>query len=245
MPVQPGRGITPSLPGGALRLDVNPSETSGAVTVQPGGLHVQGQYGAEARIVNTDTPITQTLGLASFAALTFQAATKDYSEFTTLQQCNATDGVLTAQTDGIYEVGVQAMFKLGNTIALMHQEISVYSDMGFAGLSLNPAVAFGTANGAYGAAWQRIAQRTVGQSVVCVQVAPNLPDAAGWPISCVTQWCVKAPPAGLGVGTTFPFSTPAPTRFRFGLRTELPISVLGANQYQTFAWLRWLGPVPV
>lgn len=245
-PVGPGQGVDASLPGGALRLDVNPSEQSSAVLVGSDGVRVQPQWGCEARMVGKLAALPYIQFSTTVAGLIFGEVTVDESELTDLPQANAQDGTFTAYTDGFYEVGVQTMMSIGVGAAIGHWELAVYSDMGFSGIDVSPAAPnqFGVANLAYGVGWQRIAQRAHGFTAAQSTALPTVPDAQGFPLTCSTVWCVKTPPSGLGVGSSYPFSTPAPTRFRFGLRCELLTNVFGSTPEQTYAWFRYLGPTP-
>lgn len=238
-PVQPGLGIDASLPGGALRLDVDASEQSSAVTIGSDGVLVRGQYGAECvmngRLVSS--AYLATFGAGNFGAIPFGDTLVDYSEFSDAPQCDSTDGVFIANTEGIYEIGCQLVSYITGGSS-NHLQLGIWTDYGFASLPLSPTIAFGTANGAFGSAWQRIAMSTIGSNVT---VLPTIPDCPGVPINVVTQWCVKAPPQGFGVGATFPQTSAPPTRFRFGYRSDGVSNIISNTPNQAIAWMRWIG----
>lgn len=241
MSIQPGDGITPTEPGGALRLDANLN--GGAVTAAADGVLVRGQYGAECVIAGqlVSSAYLASIGAGNFAGIPFGDTIVDYSEFSGLPQCDSTDGVLIAQVEGIYEIGAQLMVQQSSVAAACHYQIGIWTDYGFSNLALSPTVAFGTANGAFGASWQRIGLSTLGFATGTTSTNPSIPDAGGFPIAVVTQWCVKAPPSGLGVGATFPQTSAPPTRFRIGVRSDVSINVIDNATAQALAWMRWIG----
>lgn len=254
MPVRSTLGIDASLPGGALRLDVNPSEDSDAVITSRGlspnvvppisGAFAMPQYGSEAVMyANNAVGSLTTQPVTKFAPLVFTTVELDYSQLTDQQQCNPGDGTFTAQHEGFFEIGVQMMFTL--TSGNAHVELAIWIDSaGGPGLPLAGTAAspFGTTNPS-GAAWNRIAQRTMNYSPTGATTNPTMADAPGHVTTCSTIWCIHATdtvasadgPRYLAAGG------PPPARFRFSVRSDQFVSIIGNTPLQTRAWMRWLG----
>jgi len=245
MPVHNGDGVLLTEPGGALQLDVDASPLTAAVTTQNGVL-VAPQFGAEALMVGGSAgggTFNQTI-TAAFTPLTFATTKLDDNEWSDTLQCDPASGVFTALRDGIYDVGIQVCLAIptGAGGSGTGVQLAVWTDAGTPSLPLNPPVAFGTANGAVGAAWQRIAQHTYGfTGFPAPSSAPTKPEIPGWLIQCSAPWVVHNAVA------PYTLATPAPTRFRFSLRTNIlvfPMFITGQNEFQTRAWMRWLGHTP-
>lgn len=251
MPVAPGEGVDASLPGGALRLDVNPSELNSGVSVGSNGVFVQPQYGAEAimKAVNfRGFPYATLLNGFNngFNAITPCETILDYSELSAAPQVEATSGTFTAQVDGVYEIGGIVSVSPQAVLAAMHLEFAIWTDYGYPGLTINAFA--GTQNQPYGTYWQRIGVTTIGLSAATAAGASTIADAPGIPIKHSTVWCVKNPgPVGIGIGSQYKYTSAAPTRFRFSVRTEAAIAgdvyVNGSLPFQSRFWMRWLGGV--
>lgn len=252
MPVQSNKGIDASLPGGALRLDVNPSEDTTTIVTTRGpspnvllpisGAFAMPQYGAEAVMYALNgIGALSVIPATSFAAIPFTNVERDFSQLTSVPQCNAGDGTFTAQHEGFFEVGVQMMYTLGSLAA--HVELAIWMDgVGGPGLPLAglPAAPFGTTSPS-GPAWSRIAQRTMTLSLTAAPVASGVADAPGHVMSCSTVWCVHDQDSVVsGNGQRYQTTYPAPLRFRFSVRSDQPVTILGNTALQTRAWMRWL-----
>lgn len=254
MPVQSNKGIDASLPGGALRLDVNPSEDAGdAVITRRGpspnviptisGAFAMPQYGAEA-IMYARNAIgsAAVLPATKFAAIPFTNIERDYSQLTNQQQCNATDGTFTALHDGFWEVGVQMMFTL-SAGANTHVELAIWMDgvggpaLPLAGVAGTP---FGTTNPS-GPAWSRIAQRSMSLALAPAVTFPSISDAPGHVMTCSTVWCTHAADSVASGGFRYQTTFPPPLRFRFSVRSDQFVTIIGNTALQTRAWMRWLG----
>lgn len=244
MPVEPSLSITPSLPGGALRLDVNASNINNGVNDTPWavndpitGLAVVPQFGSEVVALGGNSggnPYSQLVN--TFAPLTFQTVEIDYAEWGTPQpQVDVQSGVFRFPQVGIYEFGCQIVFTNGGA----HVQLSLWTDYGNPSLDLNPTIAFGTQNSAYGSSWQRIGQKTVGLGSLVSQQSTRA-DAPGHAQCAQFNWVLRQDP---GIGPTQMLGAIAPpARFRWAIRTEATfLTVLGQTKYQTRAWARWLG----
>lgn len=256
MPVRSTKGLDASLPGGALRLDVNPSEESDAVITARGpspnvvptiqGAYAMAQFGSEAVMYGLNGPgLSSVSGAQTFTAVTFTDVERDYSQLTELSQCEPADGTFTAWNDGFYEIGLQAVVYSFNSV-VDHLELSIWMDgVGGPGMALSPAGnPFGTSNPS-GAAWSRIACRTTGGSAAQQYPGGNLQDAGGHMMCVSTVWAVHptdtvASPNGPRYLTTFP----APVRFRFAMRNDVAggMYLRGDTPYQCRAWMRMIGP---
>jgi len=245
MPVEPSVTITPSLPGGALRLDVNASNINNGVndtmagTNDPiTGLGVVPQYGAEVVALggnSSGNPYNQIVNL--FAPLVFQSVETDYAQWGTPQpQIDVQSGVFRLPQVGIYELGCQILFNGAGA----HTQLSLWTDYGNASLDLSPvAFPFGTQNSPYGQAWQRIGQKTKGMTTAFATVSSRA-DAPGHAMCAVFHWVLRQDP---GISPTqMNAAIPPPARFRWAIRTEAAaLNVLGQTKFQTRAWVRWLG----
>lgn len=255
MPVRSTRGLDASLPGGSLRLDVNPSEESDAVITARGpspnvvptiqGTYAMAQFGSEAVMYALNgAGLSSVYGFSNFSAIPFTNVERDYSQLTSLPQCNAGDGTFTAQHDGFFEIGCQVVpFSLAGGIE--HAELSIWIDSGEPGLPLagpagNP---FGTSNPTV-TSWYRIASRTTGGSAAQWYPGGTIPDAPGHAMVVSTVWAVHTvDTVASSNGPRYLNTYPAPTRFRFALRSDLGggMALRGDTPYQCRAWMRWLG----
>lgn len=249
MPVEPTESITPSLPGGALRLDVNASNINNGVNDTPWsvsdpitGLAVVPQFGAEVIALGGSSggnPYTQLIN--AFAPLTFQSVEVDYAQWgTPTAQVDVQSGVFRLPQVGIYELGCAILFSspTGSGSAV---QLSCWTDYGNASLDLNPTIAFGTQNSAYFQSWQRIGQKTQGFNSAMFGVPSTRPDAPGHAMTAAFHWVIRKDP---GISPTqMAAAIPPPARFRWAVRTNIsnPMVVLGGSPYQTRAWVRWLG----
>lgn len=227
MPIRNTKGIALSEPGGALRADV--LALGPQVTILPDGLFASASYGGEASMysLNRGTGNVATTNVGACVPIPFSVVTVDTCDVG-LPQCEAESGVLTAQQNGLYEIGCQALVTGG----MAHLELGIYTDLGYPGLALAPAVAFGSV-GVAGTAWFRVGQKTKG---IALATTPSTdPEAPGHLITCTTQWLVST----LNVNSGQQF---APTRFRFGIRPDTNCAVVGFNPRNTYCWLRQLRP---
>jgi len=252
MPVQPGKGTLASLPGGALQVDVDPSTTSGAVsipgptvtsfgTIPGGGVQVMPQFGLEACMVAAPSPVSVATG---FQPLTFTSVEWDENEWDSALACDPLSGLFTIRREGMYEVGITLGFTPSTPYSSgRNVQLGIWTDFGYPGLPLAPAIAFGTQNSPVGAAWQRIGMFSQGTGLspdAQLSTAPTLSDAPCHIIAASRMWPVHAPLS------PYLHASAAPTRFRFAIRTDLSsgLTIFGSNDFQTRAWLRWLGHTP-
>lgn len=255
MPVRSTKGLDASLPGGALRLDVNPSEESDAVLTARGpspnvvptiqGAYAMAQYGSEAVMYALNgAGLSSVNGPTNFTAIPFTNVEVDYSQLTDLPQCNATDGTFTAQHEGFFEVGLQVVaYSFASVVD--HLELSIWIDTpGGPGLPLNPSPnPFGTSNPS-GDAWSRIANRTTGGSAAQWQPGGSVADAPGHMMAVTTVWAVHPTDSvASSNGPRYLTTAPAPVRFRFAMRNDVAggAYLRGDTPYQCRAWMRWLG----
>lgn len=240
MPIHPTPTITPSEPGGALRLDVN---ATGGVTAGTDGVRATALYGAEAKM--TALNVNGTASVVAFGGggsapvvIPFARADVDYSEFSSLPQADPGAGVFTGQVEGVYEIGCQVSFTLTN-VASAHVELSIWTDCGATSIPVG-----NLAEGQpYGTRWQRIDQRLIGYQAASAATVPT-DQRLPFHVSTVsTVVCLKQPN-----GSTFVSSLPAPCRFLFGIQTDavqIAARVRAPAANQTYAWMRWLGePTP-
>ncbi len=262
MPVQPTKSITPSLPSGALRLDVDAG--GNGVTVGADGVMVMPQFGGYARMDTVDgsntTVINDSGGTVGMQPMRFQRVTHDFNEWSSQPQANAALGQFTALRDGIYEVGFQCAAAITRSPAVACRwAVHIWSDCGYTSLAVprggpvGPSLQGQTQQSAQnatpnsGAGWQRIAQRTLGFSAASM-VLTNAADTRipFFVNKAVTMVCVRTPSTGAAATPTFPHAFPAPVRFIFGVavddNTSNPLlRTFGAGPGQTYAWMRWLG----
>lgn len=239
MPIHPTDSVTPSEPGGALRLDAK--ATGPAVFAGPDGMRSIGQYGAEARMTALNQGGTASVigfggggGSVTPAVIPFTSVDVDYSEFGGLQQAEAQSGTFTAQVEGLYEIGVQAAFTL--ITASTHCCLAIWTDAGASNLPAGPLANLREAQ-PYGLGWQRISQRLIGYRNTYFNINPTNPDLPFHVNVCSTVVCIRQPGAG------FLSALPAPSRFCFGVQTDGAGrgAVKGNVAGQTYAWMRWLG----
>lgn len=241
MAFQSSKGIAISEPGGALRMDVA-AENSGSVQTRSDGLYVKGHYGAEASMYALNDPTgfvaSGAAGAGVVVPVPFAVVTQDYSEFSGLPQCDAASGVLTAQANGLYEVGMQVLLYADGiaSFSWTHMQLAIYTDFGFGSMSLNPSTPFGTAGVSLnGTGWWRIGQKTIGAGAGDAVQGSTFGDAFGTTHAVSMQWYVSD---AIGGNTA-----PAPMRFRFSARTNnTGLRIIGANPRQTYCWMRWLRP---
>lgn len=234
MPIRPSQGVVLSEPGGALRGDV---VTPGPqVVTNADGVFGFASYGAEASMYALSRGtgyVVQFPSGGAIAAIPFSVVTVDTCDASSLPQCEAESGVLTAQQNGLYEIGCQVLL----TTPGAHVQLGIYTDLGYSGLPLFPVAPltpFGNpAVGAAGTVWYRIAQKTYGY--LSGGGAPSTdPEAPGFQRTISTVWLVS--PANINVLS-------APNRFRFGIRTDTVTgSVIGVNPRNTYCWMRQLRP---
>jgi hypothetical protein len=264
MPVQPTKSITPSLPSGALRLDVDAGGSG--VTVGADGVMVMPQFGGYARMDTIDGSntivINDTGGTVAMQPMRFQRVTDDFNEWTAAPQANASLGQFTARRDGIYEVGFQCAAAITRGVAVpCRWAVQIWSDCGMSALvvprggPVGPAIRGQTqqdgqaAVSTSGSGWQRVSQRTLGFSAASM-VLTNAADTRipFFVNKTVTMVCVRTPSTGAAATPTFPHAFPAPVRFIFGVAIDDNtvgnnplLRTFGAGPGQTYAWMRWLG----
>lgn len=234
MPIRQTDSIAPSEPGGALRLD---ARVSNAVVAGADGVRAIPQYGAEARMTALNlggNAYVTTFGGAGLGpvVIPFSQVDVDYSEFNGNRQADAPAGVLTAWTEGLYEIGCQAAYSFNAANA--HADLTIWTDAGATAIPVGNL----QEGQPYGTRWQRIGQRNIGYLNTFAATNPSNADLPFHASTVATVVCIRQPGAG------FLSALPAPCRFLFGIQTDSAQNgarVRGNAAGQTYAWMRWLG----
>lgn len=245
MAILPTNTITPSEPGGALRLD---ARAAANIVSQPDGLRSVPQYGCEVKMTALNQPTGYVVAFAQTGqapqVIPFTSIDLDVSEFNDDRpQADAQNGTITCWQDGLYEIGVQAAFALPNVKA--HVELSIWTDFGAVGIPAGAQAALQEGQ-PYGTRWQRIGQRNMGFLNSLGAQMPSNPLLPYWAETVVTVVCVRTPATGAGGQPTWPHAIPPPCRFCFGIQSDAtgvgtPPRVRGDVPGQTKCWMRWLG----